>query len=145
MAANKANSNPKITSAYNLLLGNKQMIIDETISYMSSSWSEFDYNETKCRRDLGYIIDGAAYDLLYGGNSASLLNGEFYALVPSQATSSQLDQTITALKFASGISEKVVRNTVLNHISASSFTSHKSYTSSPAIIFLAANIAVIIL
>jgi len=114
-----ANSNPKITAAYNLLLGNKKMIIDETIAYMSSSWSRFVYTQSKCERDLGYIIDGAAHDLLYGGNSASLLNGEFYALVPSQATSSQLDQTITALKFASGISEKVVTNTKLQHISAS--------------------------
>ena len=118
-----ANSNPKITSAYNLLLGNKNMIIDETIAYMSSSWSTFDYNETKCRRDLGYIIDGAASDLIYGGNSGSFLNGQFYALIPSLATSSQLDQTLTAIRYASGISEKVVQNTTLQHISASLTTS----------------------
>jgi len=122
------NTNPKITSAYNLLLGNEQMIIDETIAYMSSSWSTFDYNEAKCRRDLGYIIGGAAHDLLYGGNSGSYLNGEFYALIPSQATSSQLDQTLTAIRFASGLAEKVVRNTLLTHISASQSTS-ASYVS----------------
>jgi len=122
------NTNPKITEAYNLLLGNKQMIIDETIAYMSSSWSTFDYNETKCRRDLGYIIDGAAYDTLYGGNSGSYLNGLFYSLIPSQATSSQLDQTLTAIGYASGLAEKVVRNTLLTHISASQSTS-ASYVS----------------
>jgi hypothetical protein len=123
-----ANTNPRITSAYNLLLNNKNMIIDETISYMSSSWSTFDYNETKCRRDLGYIIDGAASDLLYGGNSGSFLNGQFYAIVPSQATSSQLDQTLTAIRYASGISEKVIQNQLLTHISASQSTS-ASYVS----------------
>ena len=105
-----ANTNPKVQSAYNLLLGNKNMIIDETIAYMSSSWSTFDYNETKCRRDLGYIIDGAAFDLIYNGNSASFVNGKYYYDIPSQATDVQLDQTITALKYASGISEKVVKN-----------------------------------
>jgi hypothetical protein len=118
-----ANINPRITSAYNLLVSNSLMIIDETIAYMSSSWSTFDYNEAKCRRDLGYIIDGAARDLLYGGNSASFLNGQFYAIVPSEATSSQLDQTLTAIRYASGISEKVVLNTQLTHISASQSTS----------------------
>ena len=123
-----ANSNPKITSAYNLLVSNSLMIIDETIAYMSSSWSTFDYNETKCRRDLGYIINGAAYDLLYGGNSGSFLNGQFYSLVPSPATSSQLDQTLTAIRYASGLAEKVVRNTVLTHISASAETT-ASYSS----------------
>jgi hypothetical protein len=123
-----ANTNPRITSAYNLLLGNKNMIIDETIAYMSSSWSTFDYNETKCRRDLGYIIDGAASDLLYGGNSGSFLNGQFYALIPSLATSSQLDQTLTAIRYASGISENVIQNQLLTHISASQSTS-ASYVS----------------
>ena len=122
------NTNPKITSAYNLLLGNKNMIIDETIAYMSSSWSTFDYNETKCRRDLGYIIDGAAYDILHGGNSGSFLNGQFYSIVPSEATGSQLDQTLTAIRYAGGLAEKVVINTLLTHISASQSTS-ASYVS----------------
>jgi hypothetical protein len=118
-----ANSNPKMTSAYNLLVGNQQMIIDETIAYMSSSWSGFDYNQAKCERDLSIIISGSAFDLLYGGNSASLVNGKFYLEYPSQANGSQLDQTITALKFASGIAENVVQNVKLTHISASLQTS----------------------
>ena len=105
-----ANTNPKITSAYNLLLGNKQMIIDETIAYMSSSWSSFDYNEALCRRDLGYIIDGAAYDLLYGGNSASLVNGKFYLEYPSQADAAQLNQTLDGIRFASRITQKIAQN-----------------------------------
>jgi hypothetical protein len=121
-----ANSNPKITSAYNLLVSNSLMIIDETIAYMSSSWSTFNYNETKCRRDLGYIINGAAYDLLYGGNSGSFLNGQFYSLVPSPATSSQLDQTLTAIRYASGLAEKVVRNIELVAPAAETTASYSS-------------------
>jgi len=123
-----ANTNPKVQSAYNLLLGNKNMIIDETIAYMSSSWSTFEYTESKCRRDLGYIIDGAAFDLIYNGNSASFVNGKYYYDIPSQATDVQLDQTITALKYASGLAEKVVKNITLTHISASQSTS-ASYVS----------------
>jgi hypothetical protein len=114
-----ANTNSKVTSAYNLLLDNKQMIIDETISYMSSSWSTFVYDQSKCERDLGLIISGAAFDLIYGSNSASLVNGKYYFESASAATGSQLDQTITAIKYASGISEKVVQNIVLQHISSS--------------------------
>jgi hypothetical protein len=113
------NANSKINLAYNLLLNNKQMIVDETIAFMSSSWSTFVYNEASCSRDLGFIIDGAAYDLLYGGNSASIVNGNYYYDFPSAATGSQLDQTVTAIKFASGLAEKVVRNITLEHISAS--------------------------
>ncbi len=113
------NTNVKTNLAYNLLTNNKQMIVDETIAFMSSSWSTFVYNEASCSRDLGFIIDGAAYDLLYGGNSASIVNGKYYYDYPSAATGSQLDQTVTAIKFASGLAEKVVRNITLEHISAS--------------------------
>jgi hypothetical protein len=122
------NTNPKITSAYNLLLNNQQMIIDETITYMSSSWSGFQYTQSLCERDLGLIISGAAFDLLWGGNSASLVNGKYYFESASAATGSQLDQTITAIRYAGGIAEKVVRNTILQHISSSLETS-ASYSS----------------
>jgi len=122
------NTNTKMVSAYNLLLGNKQMIIDETITFVSSSWSTFDYNEASCSRDLGFIIDGAAYDLLYGGNSGSYVNGKYYYDFPSEATGYQLDQTLTAIRYASGLAERVVRNTTLTHISASQSTS-ASYVS----------------
>jgi hypothetical protein len=122
------NTNSKIVSAYNLLVSNSQMIIDETITYMSSSWSGFQYTQSLCERDLGLIISGAAFDLLYGGNSASLVNGKFYFESASAATGSQLDQTVTAIRYAGGIAEKVVKNTLLQHISASLETS-ASYVS----------------
>jgi hypothetical protein len=104
------------------------MIIDETITYMSSSWSGFQYTQSLCERDLGLIISGAAFDLLWGGNSASLVNGKYYFESASQATTTQLDQTITAIRYAGGIAEKVVRNTILQHISSSLETS-ASYSS----------------
>jgi hypothetical protein len=125
-----ANSNAKINSAYNLLISNSKFIVDETIAYMSSSWSGFDYTQSKCERDLTGILSGSAFDLLYGGNSASLFNGKFYFDYPSNATGSQLDQTITAIKYASGLAEKVVLNTVFTHISASQLVSSSaSYNS----------------
>jgi hypothetical protein len=125
-----ANTNIKINSAYNLLVSNSKFIVDETIAYMSSSWSGFAYTQSKCERDLTGILSGSAFDLLYGGNSASLFNGKFYFDYPSNATGSQLDQTITAIKYASGLAEKVVLNTVFTHISASQLVSSSaSYNS----------------
>jgi hypothetical protein len=144
-----ANSNAKINSAYNLLVSNSKFIVDETIAYMSSSWSGFDYTQSKCERDLTGILSGSAFDLLYGGNSASLFNGKFYFDFPSQATGSQLDQTITAIKYASGLAEKVVLNTVFTHISASinqptsaswnSLRNNKTFIQSESIAYLSSS------
>ena len=144
-----ANTNAKINSAYNLLVSNSKFIVDETIAYMSSSWSGFEYTQSKCERDLTGILSGSAFDLLYGGNSASLFNGKFYFDFPSQATGSQLDQTITAIKYASGLAEKVVLNTPFTHISASinqptsaswnSLRNNKAFIQSESIAYLSSS------
>jgi len=142
-----ANTNAKINSAYNLLVSNSKFIVDETIAYMSSSWSGFDYTQSKCERDLVGILSGSAFDLLYGGNSASLFNGKFYFDFPSQATGSQLDQTITALKYASGVAENVVQNILLTHISSSAtisasfeaLTKNKAFIQSESIAYVSSS------
>ena len=114
-----ANGNARVIASYNLLKDNTPLIVSESIAFMSSSWSSFQYDQSKCERDLGLIISGAAFDLLYGGNSASFVNGKYYFESASAATGSQLDQTITALKYASGLAEKVVQNKLLEHFTSS--------------------------
>ena len=99
-------------STYDLLFENKSFIQDEVISYISSSWSGFDYIESKCRRDTGYIIDAVATDTLYGGNERSVTAGEFYYLFPSEATGSQLQQTLDGVRHAAGVADKLIENTI---------------------------------
>jgi len=101
---------PKTILAYNLLKQNIEFIKEETILFMSSSWSNFEYDDVKCRRDVGLIVSGAAEDLLWNANSASIVNGKFYLEYPSAATGSQLDQTVTAIRYASNLAQNIVRN-----------------------------------
>jgi hypothetical protein len=101
---------PDTVLAYELLKENTDFIQEETILFMSSSWSSFMYDEEKCRRDIGFIVSGSAEDLIWNSNSASIVNGKFYLEYPSAATGSQLDQTITAIKYASNLAQNIVRN-----------------------------------
>ena len=103
-------TNPNTIAAYNLLNGNIEFIKKETIAYISSSWSTASYDQAKCERDIGYIVSGAAQDLLYGSNSASLANGIAYYEIPSQATGQQLNFTLDAIKYVNRLSQKVIRN-----------------------------------
>lgn len=96
-------------NAWNLLNANKNFIQDETIAYLSSSWYGFNYDSAKCRRDVGYIIDGIATDIYYGGNQRSRESGRYYYLYPSQATGSQLDQTVDGIEYASVLAQKVIQ------------------------------------
>ena len=70
-------------NAVALLLANKDFIIEEMSQYIknqiaanvanvSSPYYQYNYNatrETKCKRDVGYVLDAYIYDLTYGGNS----------------------------------------------------------------------------
>ena len=98
---------------YDLLMNNKSLIQSESIHFISSSWSTFEYNEAKCARDVGFIVDAIATDILYGGNERSVTAGEYYYKYPSQATTTQIDQTITGIKHAAGLANKVIQNTLL--------------------------------
>ena len=100
-------------TAHSLLMDNRSLIQDEVISFMSSSWSNFEYNDIKCRRDVGHVIDAVSTDTLYGGNERSVIAGEFYYLYPSEATTTQSDQTITGILHAAGLANKVIQSTTL--------------------------------
>ena len=61
--------------AYNLLSSNKNYIIAEAIEYINNEISEgnapfagYTYNESKCERDIGFILNAYLNDLRYGGN-----------------------------------------------------------------------------
>jgi len=144
-----ANTNIKVINAYTVLVDNAPFIVNETIAFMSSSWSEFQYSQSLCERDLNYIISGSAYDLLYGGNSASFANGVEYLKYPSMANDTQLDQTLTAIGYASGLAEKVIQGVTYTHISASALQNvsasyalmrnNKSFIASESIAYLSSS------
>jgi hypothetical protein len=70
--------NSGFSNARRLLLANRNFIIEEIAAYINETYPSLDYNETTCRRDIGYIIDALQYDLTYGGNLMSLLAGNAY-------------------------------------------------------------------
>jgi hypothetical protein len=64
----------------NTIANNKADIIDDTIAYINTTYPALVYNETKCRRDTGLIIDGIVSDLKVGGRESTLTNqGAYYA------------------------------------------------------------------
>ena len=95
--------------AVDLISKNKEFIKDETIAWISAQiaggtgiWSGFTYNEAKCERDTGIIIDGIIHDLKYNGNAKTYLNaGRYYEGTQSlingqeQQTAAALNQTKT--------------------------------------------------
>ena len=70
----------KYSSASEIVDSNKEFIQDEVIYFINNTYPSLTYNETKCRRDTGLIVDGIVKDLIAGGKEFALENqGEYYA------------------------------------------------------------------
>jgi len=87
-----AASNPgNFNQAADLIRLNRQFIIDRTISFITTTYPSLVYDEDKCRRDTGYIVDGIIKDLIKGGRVNSAVNQKSYAanVVPGQETETE--------------------------------------------------------
>jgi hypothetical protein len=60
------------------LIANREFIQEEIIAWIALNYPLLAYNETTCARDVGYIVDALCYDVLYGGNSATIVAARAY-------------------------------------------------------------------
>ena len=69
-----------LDAAY-LISRNKDYIADEAYNITKTNYPNLglnDIDERKCRRDIGYVLNGVLRDLVLGGNAGALTAGEFY-------------------------------------------------------------------
>ena len=86
-------------NAYNLLVSNRSYLVAEAIAYVEGTkTSGFTYDQTKCARDVGYMVDSVAFDLLHGGNKQSVQSGVLYYGYNSTSTAipNEIPQTTAA-------------------------------------------------
>ena len=73
-----------IQAALGTLVSQKDTIISDTIDYINTTYNAFSYDQIKCARDTGYVIDAVLHDLLYTGNIATLIATRAYFLGTAQ-------------------------------------------------------------
>ena len=97
-------------NAYNALLSAKDSIAAEVITWINSNNPNFVYNETTCARDITYIIQSVAFDLLHGGNKQSIKSGTYYFGYNSASTAvpDEIPQTNAAYNYIKAIIPSIV-------------------------------------
>jgi len=119
-------------NAVALITANKNYIIEEANQYIKnqiaanasnagSIWFGYVYDatrESKCKRDIGYVLDGYIYDLTYGGNSLTYANASrYYINGVLQVVSGDVEvevQTTIKAQINNTILENQSDSTVLN-------------------------------
>ena len=99
-----------INSDRTALLAAKLTIENSVSTYLTDNFSGFTYDSTKCKRDVGYIVDALTYDILYGGNSATVRAADAYFVgVNGQLADGQSQPTLLAYTHLQSVISKVVQ------------------------------------
>ena len=102
-----------VDSAQDIYVTNKTQILDAVISYINNSLNGFSYNEDKCRRDTGLIIEALSHDLLYGGNISTLIAARSYFDDGNNQIANQEGQTSLAIQHLQNIVVSVIEGAAI--------------------------------
>ena len=114
--------------ARDLNILNKEFHKAETIAYLadpSNGFEDVKYSRTKCKQDVGFIIDAISYDMTYGGNWMSVIAGEAYyngRTGTLQIAASEKAATLAAYGNLKALLQTVGRNITVNPTSQSTIT-----------------------
>lgn len=103
-------SDSGIVNSYNLLQANKAFIEDEVIAYVDLNNNAFTYDQVKCSRDIGLIVDALAQDLLFTGTSQSNFAGLQYWNQTTSSIPGEVSTTTSAIQFVRDLSIKIINN-----------------------------------
>lgn len=101
-----------------IIQANRQFLIEEGIAFLTINYPlPFEYNETKCRRDIGFIIDAVSYDVMYLGNSQTAdAADEYYGNNNLQIPAEQTQATVDTFDHIKLISNQCVRNVLVSPV-----------------------------
>jgi hypothetical protein len=71
-------SNASRIAAKDRLVANRNFMAAEINAWVAQTYPSADHDPVKCSRDVKYAIDALAYDVLYGGNSATWDQARFF-------------------------------------------------------------------
>jgi hypothetical protein len=104
-------TDPSYVSAYETLLANKSALATSVNDWITTTYPGFVYNTATCKRDVGYIIDSVAFDLLHGGNKQSIKSGIYYYNYDAESTQvpNEIPQVSAAYFYLKSIIPSIIK------------------------------------
>lgn len=90
------------------LQDNRQFLIAEIIAYINVTYPALTYDQAKCERDTGYIVDAVTHDLLYNGNKATQIAARAYVNNGSTQVPGQQTETADAIAHLASVAGQVI-------------------------------------
>ena len=89
-----------LQQAYSTIKGNKDDVKESVIIWIANNFQSFTYDEAKCARDVGIMIEAVCYDAAIGTNFNQVTAGLAYQRANAAvAVGSQLLQTVKSIEY----------------------------------------------
>jgi uncharacterized protein YjbI with pentapeptide repeats len=94
-----------------IIEGRKAPLQASINEYLQDKFDYLEYNQVKCRRDVGYMVDAISHDIQYGGNAAMWNAAQIYFVnMTNLLPLDQRDATREAFTRMSNVIHDVIRN-----------------------------------
>ncbi len=105
------------TRAKDIIQANRSFFIEEGIAYIAANYPALTYDQTACRRDIGFIVDAVSYDIMYGGNSQTVAAAKaYYSNGVMQLPSGEKTATVATFTYVQSVVEDAVVNTLITRL-----------------------------
>ena len=110
---------PGFFNARTLILSNITFIQEQVVAFVNqqvtsatagSPFYQFEYNEAKCYRDVGLIVQNIAYDVTFGGNEKAVEAGLAYWNGVINYIEGQQVQTTAAIEYIDTLCQYIITN-----------------------------------
>ena len=116
MKINAGNQNQGFFDARTLMLANKPFLQEQVVAYVNQTYPSFEYNQEKCFRDVGILVENAAYDAAFGGNEKSVESGLAYYRGVVSLIAGQEEQTTAAIDYLNSLTQSIIVNTTVTDL-----------------------------
>ena len=107
------------------LVANRDFIAAEINAWVADTYPSASHNVFKCTRDVLFVLNAIAYDILYGGNSATYDSAKFFfydGFSKSDQTANYITQTVAAYGRLVEIIDDIVKNVSITKTTGNSET-----------------------
>jgi len=110
---------PDADDASVILQNNRAYLKNEAIAYITANYPSLTYDETKCRRDVGFIVDALTFDILYGGtHGVQIIAQSYFVDGVSQLPAAQQTQSAATYTHLGVIIDELVRNALTSNLTS---------------------------
>jgi hypothetical protein len=109
------NVDPNREKANEILQANRNFLREEGIAFITEQFPGLDYDPETCKRDIGYIVDGISYDILYSGNTeTNEAAAQYFDADTLQIPVETRQATVDTFKYLREVAEECITNTIVS-------------------------------